>query len=394
MPPRVADILMAAGARARTPLELAQWPRHLPYPCKTFTDLARCLRTTPVRIKRAIKGMGIQDENEYFRHWRPVGRPTKAYDITLEGLHMATRKVWLNRTKHLSMVAKAADLTERLNLHDFQHWDLRKFYHGHNITQQKLAHRLGAPELKSWPVQMRALDLLRQQIDAPQKKNQVMLICDESIFSARAYARRYFAPAQEAHQATCKFLNVPTVACLGFIDAAEGKVEFMYRERSINSSDFVFALEKVRAKYGKRRRINIFLDNCRVHRSVMVKEWLLRVGKNVHFVFNLAYRPDLVGIEGFWGHCKRDYRLRIDHHKTYGTKFDHFELVKNVVENIPDLKAMRCALHGWVAVANARPIQPTDFEMAPPVPEDEFYHPQDYLEEYQEPERLDSDAEL
>ena len=68
-------------------------------------------------------------------------------------------------------------------------------------------------------------------------------------------------------------------------------------------------LRAVRAIYGAGPKLAMFLDNCRIHKAIIVREAAAQDDIDIELVWNLPYRPDIAaGIETLWSEAKRRYR--------------------------------------------------------------------------------------
>ena len=88
----------------------------------------------------------------------------------------------------------------------------------------------------------------------------------------------------------------------------------------------------------------LFLDNCSIHTANNTKVAADSYGFRV--LFNQSYRPDFNGIEGLWAHMKRLYRKKVAGYKASQIKWDQYQLVKEVYEEVPDECARKEAERG------------------------------------------------
>lgn len=77
----------------------------------------------------------------------------------------------------------------------------------------------------------------------------------------------------------------------------------------------------------------------------------------MELVYNIAYRPDLNGIELVWNDCKRRYRNRVDYYKANNVAFDHQALVEDIVGATTVAVAKRSAIQGEKCIKDARAIE-------------------------------------
>ena len=71
-------------------------------------------------------------------------------------------------------------------------------------------------------------------------------------------------------------------------------------------------MKEIRKFYGPNTKLALFLDNCRIHHAIIVKEFAASDEINIELVWNLPYRPDLAGVELTWAEAKRRYRKELD----------------------------------------------------------------------------------
>jgi len=64
-------------------------------------------------------------------------------------------------------------------------------------------------------------------------------------------------------------------------------------------------------------------------------------------IWNAPYRPDLNGIEFFWGRLKMAYRKEITRLRSQRITWDQEELVKSLIRDVGFPCAKECASKGW-----------------------------------------------
>ena len=76
-------------------------------------------------------------------------------------------------------------------------------------------------------------------------------------------------------------------------------------------------------------------------------------------IWNAPYRPDLNGIEFFWGRIKRAYRKEITRLRGQGLDWDQQELVDSLIKSVGFPCARQCAAQGWrnLRKAELKPVQ-------------------------------------
>jgi len=88
----------------------------------------------------------------------------------------------------------------------------------------------------------------------------------------------------------------------GALDARTGHVTFLLTERK-RSADFIAFLKHLLRQY-RDRHVFLFLDNCSIHCSKIVRRFLADHVKDLTPIWNAPYTPELNRIERYWGHLK------------------------------------------------------------------------------------------
>jgi len=71
---------------------------------------------------------------------------------------------------------------------------------------------------------------------------------------------------------------------------------------------------------GVRKKWCVMWDNASYHRSRVVTRALHR--HRIPIIQNIAYRPDFMGIEQFWGQAKRAYKGQVNGFQARGESWD------------------------------------------------------------------------
>ena len=88
----------------------------------------------------------------------------------------------------------------------------------------------------------------------------------------------------------------------GALDAGTGNVTFLLTERK-RSADFLAFLKHLLRRY-RGRHVFLFLDNCSIHSSKVIRRFLADHAKDLTPIWNAPYTPELNRIERYWGHLK------------------------------------------------------------------------------------------
>jgi putative transposase len=113
------------------------------------------------------------------------------------------------------------------------------------------------------------------------------------------------------------------VPVFGALDAVSSEVTALLTPKKCGA-DFLDFLDFLLGKhYADHERVYLFLDNCSIHHTKAVRQFLDAQRHRVRVIWNAAYTPNLNLIERFWGHLKRSAI-----HNYY------FETVENLEEAI------------------------------------------------------------
>jgi putative transposase len=95
------------------------------------------------------------------------------------------------------------------------------------------------------------------------------------------------------------------VPVFGALDAISGEVTALLTQKKCGA-DFIDFLDFLLGKhYPHHDRVYLFLDNCSIHHTKVVRQYLKDAMPRVRPIWNAAYTPHLNLIERFWGHLKR-----------------------------------------------------------------------------------------
>ena len=119
-----------------------------------------------------------------------------------------------------------------------------------------------------------------------------------------------WAPVGEPLPLRFRWEHGKYTACFCGISSEDGVVFLHSVEgRAFTGADIEKYLQELRDQTDSERPIGMFLDNAKIHKTPGVQETAQRC--NIELLFNLPYRPDLNGIERFWGLAKSAYRKAI-----------------------------------------------------------------------------------
>ena len=109
---------------------------------------------------------------------------------------------------------------------------------------------------------------------------------------------------------------------------------------AFDADDINNFLQQLRQRAGKHKKVAVFLDNARIHS----KPGLITAPQlGIEVIKNAPYRPDLNGIEFFWGRLKMAYRKEITRLRSQRLAWDQEELVKSLIRDVGFPCAKECA---------------------------------------------------
>ena len=243
----------------------------------------------------------------------------------------------------------------------------------HEITRQKLSHRLGRPDDPgSWQEQHAQLEQLKEVVALHRQQGRHVIQVDECLFSGhRHQGSRHWAPIGRPLLANARIFKGHSIAVVGAVSAEHGMLHFGYKDATahggITAEDFKEFLHQLWVRHRDKGEMVVFLDNLRSHHAKLVDDEVSGPFPRlpIQLVFNIPYRPDLNGIEGVWAVAKRDYRERLDHFKARGFEWDQLAVVQDCIQAISDRVAKRQARAGWKKLRKAVPVKPADYDRAP-----------------------------
>ena len=150
-------------------------------------------------------------------------------------------------------------------------------------------------------------------------------------------------------------MNSPLVCVYGFISEKLGKVLFYIKEtKAFNTEDFVrcfkYLYNDPRLKFDD---VVLFADNATLHKTPQV--WKGLTDNSLKILFNMPYRPDLMGIESTWQRCKHIYKNKIAKKLVHQKKVNNFKIVKKVIKELKNEDCIADAANGWKHLLAAKP---------------------------------------
>jgi transposase len=98
------------------------------------------------------------------------------------------------------------------------------------------------------------------------------------------------------------------------IDLETGQTEMLTVDR-VDAASTIALLASIEARFPKRRKIHVFLDNARCYHAKLVREWLQQPGRRIRLHFVPPYCPHLNPIERLWGLMHK----HLTHNRCFGS---------------------------------------------------------------------------
>jgi hypothetical protein len=92
------------------------------------------------------------------------------------------------------------------------------------------------------------------------------------------------------------------VPVFGALDVMTGELTALVTEKKRSGEFLHWLVEDI---YSDREHIYLFLDNCSIHHTKAVQEYIDSHKDRLTMIWNATYAPNLNLIERFWGHLKR-----------------------------------------------------------------------------------------
>ena len=219
--------------------------------------------------------------------------------------------------------------------------------------------------------QQEYLDTAKAKFADLERKGYDIFQCDASVFSADSFVPSAWAPRGQPPPIPKKWINKQYVAVFTAISERSGCYVQLYKVgAAFKAVDITEFLMQLRLRVGKHKKLAVFLDNASIHKTpARVTAPLLKI----EVIWNAPYRPDLNGIEFFWGRIKHAYRKEITRLRSQQLDWDQLKLVQSLVRDVGFPCAKDCAGMGW------RNLRKAVLKPLPAAPEEELAqdHPGD-----------------
>jgi transposase len=291
-------------------------------------QIAKVVRRSPTQVRTMLRlGVGA-------RQLPGKGKPGRASKLTGQHIQFLVSQDTLAR-----WAAKTLD--ERVVLFHRQFGEvmisrvtLLKIYARHKISRKSFRY-VKTLNIKNPHLRDAEIEQLKASVADSQAKGRKMIFTDEAMFTtatfpSKGYARRGLNVTIEE-----KLTSSPALAVVAGVSAEGGLEGFYMQPRSIDSDAFIQYLLHLVEKNDP-STFTVFLDNCRVHHSIKVKDFIKE--NNIDVIYNVPYGPEFNAIERVWAQLKLRFKKQRLNAVLSGVSPNYNTLVKEIVLGYPQHK--------------------------------------------------------
>ena len=220
-------------------------------------------------------------------------------------------------------------------------------YKGMGISKQRFKSSLGPPKpsMENLAKQQLYIETAKARFEALTAEGYQVFQLDASLFNPDNFQQTTWAPQGETPVLPYKWSSKKYIACFAAISVESGCAHQMYKAgAAFKTPDIEQFLKDLKRRMGRCVKVAVFWDNASIH---------IQPGKDaparhkIEVIKNAPYRPDLNGIEFFWGRIKRLYRSEVTRLRGQNLEWSQMELVQRCVREAGFGCAKDCAATGW-----------------------------------------------
>ena len=145
------------------------------------------------------------------------------------------------------------------------------------------------------------------------------------MFTTSTITDRAYASKRDNVTLEEKLLSSPAIAVVAGVSAERGLEAFFLQPRSIDSDAFIQYLLTL-LQHSPSSEFALFVDNCRVHHSIKVGEFMK--DNKILAIFNVPYGPEFNPIERVWSRIKTSFKKERLSEILEGNSPDYTKLVR------------------------------------------------------------------
>jgi transposase len=159
-----------------------------------------------------------------------------------------------------------------------------------------------------------------------------IIFSDEAVFTTATLLDKAYAPKKHNVNIEEKLASSPAVAVVAGVSAEIGLEGYFIQARSIDSDAFIQFVLTVLER-SKPETFVLFLDNCRVHHSKKITQFLLE--NRIEVIFNVAYAPQYNPIERVWAQIKYLFKKEKMTHILEGRYPNYEKMIRQIMDAYP-----------------------------------------------------------
>ena len=311
--------------------------------------------------------------------------PKKLFtEVSQELVDHAVRPSTLRDQLGVSRHARCKDL-ERLFGTPISVSQLQRIYKAYDVQFKTIVTRLGGPKPRTQAAQIDRIAEMQWEIADCLENGIDIVQVDEAAFTGKKHINKTFMGPKQPYKRPAKHPPVQYVCVALAISHERGYLGHVMPEKgAVKGAAFLHFVKQLAYIYDAEERLKepqpdgykpnpdvpplfaLFVDNASIHRTLVLRHFCERA--NIRLIFNVAYRPDFMGVEKVWAAVKREYRKRLMRLWGQNALPEHFILVKGAVTDIStDDFCKRCASHALREIYHAKPVEEqNDDEQQPP----------------------------
>ncbi len=146
---------------------------------------------------------------------------------------------------------------------------------------------------------------MRSELDSALKAGKTIIFVDEAVFTVSTILKGGFAPKGKNIAISERTVSAKPLAVVAGVSKENGLDAVRVVPRSIDSDSFIDFLNDLLDRH-QHGNFAVFLDNCRVHHSIKVRDFCKRM--DLTLIFNVPYTPEFNPIERVWAMIKASFK--------------------------------------------------------------------------------------
>ena len=175
------------------------------------------------------------------------------------------------------------------------------------------------------------IDQVRQAISSGKR----IIFSDEAVFTTATLPNRAYSAKKHNVHIEEKLTSSPAVAVVAGVSVEGGLEGYHIQARSIDSDAFIQFVLTVLER-SKPETFVLFLDNCRVHHSKKVSQFLLE--NRIDVIYNVTYGPQYNPIERVWAQIKLLFKKQKMANILEGRASNYEKMIRETMDTYPGEK--------------------------------------------------------